>query len=243
MPARKVHIARYGVVRPLVRQRAIRPAVTLLGRASAKSPICVSALKSTVKEIREGIGQGDGDPGALRCVSLIAMRLLLTSLCLLFASSAAAQSADPARTIYASRCAGCHGSNGGGGELGPSIVSRVPARTDEELTTVIRQGLPTAGMPASPALSDAEVTSSSASFARSALAKARAPFAPTVPLDHRRSLEGLVLNQGTARPPAAWGRPQDSSPAKGGRSLPAGELTVRLAQLQRPDGRKPLQSR
>ena len=49
---------------------------------------------------------------------------------------------------YASRCAGCHGSNGSGGELGPSIVARVPARTDEELTTVIQQGLPTAGMPA-----------------------------------------------------------------------------------------------
>ena len=76
------------------------------------------------------------------------MRLLLASLCVLFATSAAAQTADPGRLVYASRCAGCHGSNGGGGELGPSIVARVPARTDEDLTTVIRQGLPTAGMPA-----------------------------------------------------------------------------------------------
>ena len=46
---------------------------------------------------------------------------------------------------------------GGGGELGPSIVTRVPSRTDEELTAVIKQGLPAAGMPASPNLTDVEL--------------------------------------------------------------------------------------
>src|SRR5687767_559429 len=85
------------------------------------------------------------------------MQLLLVVFCLLFATSATAQTSDPGRLVYASRCAGCHGSTGGGGELGPSIVTRVPSRTDEELTSVIRQGLPTAGMPASPNLTDAEL--------------------------------------------------------------------------------------
>jgi len=125
------------------------------------------------------------------------MRLLLPLLCLLFASSSAAQSADPGRTIYASRCSGCHGSNGAGGELGPSIVSRVPARTDEELTTVIRQGLPTAGMPAFPALSDAEVREL-ISFLRTLRPReGSGPVRTKVALASGGSLEGLVLNQGT----------------------------------------------
>ena len=63
-------------------------------------------------------------------------------LCVLFAGSAAAQTPDPGRVVYASRCAGCHGSNGDGGELGPSIATRVPARTDEELTTLFRKDCP-----------------------------------------------------------------------------------------------------
>src|SRR5688572_23984998 len=89
--------------------------------------------------------------------SLSAMRLLLTFVCMSFASSTGAQTSDPGRLIYAGRCAGCHGSTGGGGELGPSIVMRIPARTDEELRTVIQQGLITAGMPASPTIADVEL--------------------------------------------------------------------------------------
>ena len=84
-----------------------------------------------------------------------------------------------------------------GGELGPSIVSRVPARTDEELTTVIRQGLPTAGMPASPALSDAEVREL-ISFLRTLRPReGSGPVRTKVALASGSSLEGLVLNQGT----------------------------------------------
>jgi hypothetical protein len=50
------------------------------------------------------------------------------------------------------------GTDGNGGELGPNIASRIPSRTDEDLSTVIRQGLTTAGMPAFPNLSDTEST-------------------------------------------------------------------------------------
>src|SRR5688572_19586160 len=124
------------------------------------------------------------------------MRLLLTLLCVLFAASAAAQTADPGRLVYASRCAGCHGSNGGGGELGPSIVMRVPARTDEELTSVIKQGLPTAGMPASPNLTDTELTDL-IRFLRSLRPRnGSGPLRTTLSLTNGRSLDGLVLNQG-----------------------------------------------
>jgi alcohol dehydrogenase (cytochrome c) len=109
----------------------------------------------------------------------------------------AAQAPDSGRQTYASRCAGCHGSNGGGGELGPSIVTRVPARTDEELTTVIRQGLPTAGMPAFASLTDAELRDL-IGFIRSLRPReGSGPVRLTAALTGGGSLQGLVLNQGT----------------------------------------------
>lgn len=124
------------------------------------------------------------------------MRSLSTLLCVLIAGSAAAQTPDPGRLVYASRCAGCHGSNGAGGELGPSIVTRVPSRTDEELTSVIKQGLPTAGMPASPNLTDAELTDL-IRFVRALRPRNGAgPVRTTLSLTDGRSLGGLVLNQG-----------------------------------------------
>ena len=123
---------------------------------------------------------------------------LLALLCAIFATSATAQTPDAGRTVFATRCAGCHGSNGGGGELGPSIVARVPARTDEELTTVIRQGLPTAGMPASPDLSDAEVREL-ISFLRTLRPReGSGPVRTKIALANGNSLEGLVLNRGTS---------------------------------------------
>ena len=58
----------------------------------------------------------------------------------LLASSAAAQTPEPGRQVFASRCATCHGTEGGGGELGPSIVARIPLRNDQDLEAVIRDG-------------------------------------------------------------------------------------------------------
>src|SRR5262245_55815225 len=70
--------------------------------------------------------------------------------------SLVAQGADSGRQVFVSRCAGCHGTDGNGGELGPNIATRIPTRTDQDLSTVIRQGLTTAGMLAFPNLSDTE---------------------------------------------------------------------------------------
>ena len=61
---------------------------------------------------------------------------------LLMGPAAMAQGPDAGRQVFAARCAGCHGSDGNGGELGPGIATRVPTRTDQELTTLFRQGLP-----------------------------------------------------------------------------------------------------
>src|SRR5713226_7043336 len=77
--------------------------------------------------------------------------------CVVFSSpiAAAQTSADTGRQVFVGRCASCHGSDGNGGELGPGIATRVPSRTDQELASLLRMGLPTAGMPAFRSLTDA----------------------------------------------------------------------------------------
>src|SRR5260370_42598493 len=67
-----------------------------------------------------------------------------------------AQPSDSGLQVFVSRCAGCHGSDGNGGELGPAIAARVPSRTDEDLRSLFRQGLPAAGMPAFASLTETE---------------------------------------------------------------------------------------
>src|SRR5256885_13680887 len=80
---------------------------------------------------------------------------MFSILLLLSASFALAQSPNAGQQAFVSRCAGCHGSDGNGGELGPAITGRVPSRTDQDLITLFKQGLPTAGMPAFPNLAGA----------------------------------------------------------------------------------------
>src|SRR5204862_1269190 len=78
--------------------------------------------------------------------------LFLASL-LVSCLTVAAQDGNTGRNTYVTRCAGCHGTDGNGGELGPNIAVRLPARTDQELADIVRDGFPAAGMPAFPALS------------------------------------------------------------------------------------------
>jgi alcohol dehydrogenase (cytochrome c) len=108
-----------------------------------------------------------------------------------------AQTPDPGRQTYASRCAGCHGTNAGGGELGPAIVTRVPARTDEEIATVVRQGLPTAGMPAFPSITTSEMTEL-IGFLRTLKPRDGAvPTRRTIALAGKGPVNGIVMNEGT----------------------------------------------
>ena len=112
--------------------------------------------------------------------------------------AATAQTAGGGREAFAARCAGCHGTDGNGGELGPAITNRVPSRTDEELTTVLRQGLPTSGMPAFPNLSPAE-TADLIRHVRSLRPRSGSgPERATITLTDGQSLGGLVLNKTTS---------------------------------------------
>src|SRR5689334_3520502 len=73
------------------------------------------------------------------CYDRLVFRILV-----LLPMLAAAQVND-GRQEFSSRCAGCHGADGRGGERGPAILLR--GRSDTELRDLIRNGLPSAGMP------------------------------------------------------------------------------------------------
>ena len=63
-----------------------------------------------------------------------------------------AQVVESGRKQFASRCAGCHGVDGGGGEYGPNIVDmrRGGQRTEGSLAEIIKNGIPDSGMPPFP---------------------------------------------------------------------------------------------
>jgi alcohol dehydrogenase (cytochrome c) len=123
-------------------------------------------------------------------------RVAILSFCVwLPASIALAQSLDPGSQVFVNRCAACHGTDGNGGELGPAITARVPSRTDEDLASLFRQGLPSAGMPAFPSLSDADIREL-IRYLRTLRPRSGSGFMRTkVPLIRGGVIEGLILNQ------------------------------------------------
>jgi alcohol dehydrogenase (cytochrome c) len=127
------------------------------------------------------------------------MRALLAAACVLASAAAAAgQAADGGRATFVTRCAGCHGSDGNGGELGPAISMRVPTRSDQDLTTLLREGVPAAGMPAFTMLSSSEATEL-IGFLRTLRPRAGStPQRASLALTDGKTLGGVVLNQSLA---------------------------------------------
>ncbi|MBV8709495.1 MAG: PQQ-binding-like beta-propeller repeat protein, partial [Acidobacteriaceae bacterium] len=68
-----------------------------------------------------------------------------------------AQTTDVGKRAFNSRCSPCHGADGNGGEMGPPILSRLRARNDQQLISLIHSGLPSRGMPPSK-IADPELT-------------------------------------------------------------------------------------
>src|ERR1700687_887811 len=76
------------------------------------------------------------------------MRAPCFVICLAAIGTAMAQAPD-GRLAFQSRCSGCHGSDGNGGEHGPSIlawIQRTQAETD--ISQFLQKGVPLRGMPA-----------------------------------------------------------------------------------------------
>ncbi|HTQ99148.1 MAG TPA: PQQ-binding-like beta-propeller repeat protein, partial [Candidatus Acidoferrum sp.] len=67
------------------------------------------------------------------------------SLALLIALPAAAQSGGD--ELFSSICANCHGANGQGGQMAPSVISKVKSSDDAALAAFLRTGNPAKGMP------------------------------------------------------------------------------------------------
>src|ERR1700737_3084869 len=84
--------------------------------------------------------------------------LLGTGVNLCAQNAAATAAPDPpgaaGRHTFITRCASCHGTTGNGGEFGPSIINRVPLRSDDELKALLREGVASAGMPGFPGVVD-----------------------------------------------------------------------------------------
>src|SRR5262249_3937126 len=53
------------------------------------------------------------------------------------------------RQLFATRCAGCHGLDGKGGERAPDIANsaKTQGRSDEDLFRIVERGVPGTGMP------------------------------------------------------------------------------------------------
>jgi alcohol dehydrogenase (cytochrome c) len=106
--------------------------------------------------------------------------------------------AQDGRKIFETRCGACHGADGNGGEFAGSIVTRVAALTDAQLSSVIRSGVPGRGMPPVE-VSDSELTNLLAHL-RTLRPPPRGNRASTVKLTLTDSttLEGIVTGEGIA---------------------------------------------
>ena len=61
---------------------------------------------------------------------------------------ALAQDAKVGKTEYLELCSACHGDDAKRGELGPGILKRIVAHSDQELISIIHGGIGGRGMPA-----------------------------------------------------------------------------------------------
>src|SRR3984893_1504390 len=106
----------------------------------------------------------------------------------------ASESQTAGRQVFATRCASCHGTTANGGEFAPSIVDRVPLRTDDELGRLLHDGL-SSGMPAFPDIIDQERTNL-IGFLRSLQPSHGAAMASaSVRLQDGKMLQGIALNR------------------------------------------------
>ena len=171
----------------------------------------------------------------------VVVRGVLVTL-MLSAPLARAQDVEAGRRVFAGRCANCHGTEGAGGELGPSIVGRVPLRNDQELEAVIREGVPGSGMPAFPTL-----------------CAGRSHGSRGVPADAASALERRTASSqrdDRGRPDPRGHRPQpeprrDAAPRRRPRrppaprdhqgTVPRGDVANRVAGLQRAAERESIQ--
>ena len=126
------------------------------------------------------------------------------------------------RQVFVSRCAGCHGSDGNGGELGPGIATRVPRRkATRSSSTLFRQGRARRGHAGDSASLTAAETGEPRAIPAHADAAQRLRPGPHHRHARRRPPARRSGPQSEQRrPPAARRRSQDPPAAKERRRVP-----------------------
>src|SRR5580698_7508617 len=118
---------------------------------------------------------------------------------LLMLGAALAQTPD-GKQSFQSRCSGCHGTDGNGGEHAPSILARVQRSSQQELQDFLKDGAPMRGMPAFGSLPAPE-TAALMAFLRTLVPPAGRGggrgFQTRIKVETTggKTLEGLVLGQ------------------------------------------------
>jgi alcohol dehydrogenase (cytochrome c) len=109
-------------------------------------------------------------------------------------STLVAQGGSAGQTLFERRCGACHGADGGGGEMGPAIATRLSKLDERQLTKLIREGLPAKGMPPTPVTGDQ--MAALLKFLRTIQRDAPPTIRLTVQTTDGRTLEGEVIGQG-----------------------------------------------
>jgi alcohol dehydrogenase (cytochrome c) len=109
------------------------------------------------------------------------------------ARTAAAEERDAGRKTFEVWCGRCHGADGKGGEMGPDITQRLPPLGESELQKVIREGVPSKGMPPS-AVSGSELPGL-VKFLRTIERRAPPVVRRAVETTDGRRLDGQVLGE------------------------------------------------
>jgi alcohol dehydrogenase (cytochrome c) len=126
-------------------------------------------------------------------------RLMLAGIYILVGASllCGQAAAPPGRAIFERRCAGCHGAEGTGGELGPAIVFRLPNRSDQELAAFITAGVPPRGMPAFnlPAQEMTDLVAFLRTLRPPAGGRGGAPVRKKIETTDGKTIEGTVISE------------------------------------------------
>jgi len=105
-----------------------------------------------------------------------------------------AQTSPPGKVQFERLCGRCHGADARGGEMGPGVVSRLGLRTDDELTTLVRDGLPAKGMPGQ-AIAEADLRALVAYARTLRPGRNEAPARLGVTMADGTAVHGVVLNR------------------------------------------------
>jgi alcohol dehydrogenase (cytochrome c) len=135
-------------------------------------------------------------------ISFLGFGTLIVGITLVLGISAGVQAhqaqgaGGAAQRTFETRCGRCHGADGNGGEMGPAIPARLARLDDRQLAKLLREGLPTKGMPPNP-LPPAQATRF-ITFLRELQKRGleRPVVRMSVQTTDGHTLDGLVLGEG-----------------------------------------------